>query len=583
MYLISSHVSSPCSPGPPQAILTHRSNAGATAIVWASRSVDPEGRTLCCGYSDGVVRVLLRCKDGLKLKHALKPHRVRINTLLYSPDARVLATGAEDGSIFFISVAKGYAPIGFVTGGSAVVAMCWAEQSAHITEPLLMVGYRDGRIREITCPLDADVEDTYELQVSSRDFDLTPLLELKKAIKKEMLAEEERAARADAPAPAEEEEGGEGEEAAHVEVEVEVEVEPFGAPLAILCRKKPGDKRGSSFLLSFDSEEGTVWSCEWSTTTPPSISQRHDAPVCLLQPSKSSNYHLSTAQDGSVCVLEREAESFWMGHAHGACSWLGAHLSFDDAFLLSAGTDENFFVHRVPKNNVRDGMLRDITLPSLGEEMGSCVDITDPNTYSIEEAKQKQESDLREAAAEEKKMGVRGKVDKLRSEFAELLRQNEQLPPSERLPRDEFHIDPGLREATAQVLPSVLLPSPPIPRARRLSPPLAFLRSPQLPSTPLRSAPLSSPRLYSTPLPSTPFLSCRPPARLLYFHTFSLPSLALFPSPPPLPSLVYPASLRQVAGPAPISLLHHLGRNPLLYPAFLGRWCEQSVEVVDRS
>ena len=39
-----------------------RSNAGASALVWASRTVDDTGRTLCCGYNDGVLRVLQRCK-----------------------------------------------------------------------------------------------------------------------------------------------------------------------------------------------------------------------------------------------------------------------------------------------------------------------------------------------------------------------------------------------------------------------------------------------------------------------------------------------------------------------------------------
>ena len=118
-------------------------------MVWASRGVDPEGRTLCCGYADGVVRVLLRCKDGLKLKYAIKPHRVKIHALAYSPDARVLATGADDGAVFFISVEKGYAPIGFVPGKAAVTTICWAEASIDAPEPVLMVGYADGTVREM--------------------------------------------------------------------------------------------------------------------------------------------------------------------------------------------------------------------------------------------------------------------------------------------------------------------------------------------------------------------------------------------------------------------------------------------------
>ena len=47
----------------------------AATLTWASRSVDPEGRTIATAYSGGVVRVLTRCKDGLQLRAAFKPHR----------------------------------------------------------------------------------------------------------------------------------------------------------------------------------------------------------------------------------------------------------------------------------------------------------------------------------------------------------------------------------------------------------------------------------------------------------------------------------------------------------------------------
>lgn len=84
-----------------------RSPAAATALVWAGRPVDPEGRTVACGYADGVVRILIRCNDGLQLKTAFKPHTVAIHALAFSADGAHLATGAADGSVFFISVARG--------------------------------------------------------------------------------------------------------------------------------------------------------------------------------------------------------------------------------------------------------------------------------------------------------------------------------------------------------------------------------------------------------------------------------------------------------------------------------------------
>ena len=72
-------------------------------------------------------------------------------------------------------------------------------------------------------------------------------------------------------------------------------------------------------------------------------------------------------------------------------------------------------------------------------------DILDGATYSIEEAKQKTEEDNLLAAADQKRMGVREYLNKIRAEFDNLLKQNELKPEAQRLPREEFEIDPGLR------------------------------------------------------------------------------------------------------------------------------------------
>ena len=72
-------------------------------------------------------------------------------------------------------------------------------------------------------------------------------------------------------------------------------------------------------------------------------------------------------------------------------------------------------------------------------------DMTDGATYSIEEAKQKTEEDNLLAAADSKKMSVREYLNKIRKEFESLLKQNESKPEAQRLSREEFEIDPGLR------------------------------------------------------------------------------------------------------------------------------------------
>lgn len=74
------------------------------------------------------------------------------------------------------------------------------------------------------------------------------------------------------------------------------------------------------------------------------------------------------------------------------------------------------------------------------------ADLLDPTMYSIEDAKQKQEEDDRMDAAEKKKQLVRLEVEELRKEFQFLLKKNESLEASQRLPREAFDLDPKLKE-----------------------------------------------------------------------------------------------------------------------------------------
>lgn len=161
-------------------ICVFRSPAAATTISWAGRSVDPEGRTLIAGYSDGVVRVLTRCKDGLALRTAFKPHTVPIAAIAYSANGAYLASGAADGSVFFITVRDGvYAPLALMAppppaegkGVAAITTLAWA------TDDALYAGYSDGSFAELVVPLDVDTSETYETAFNGQIFDDTPMVD----------------------------------------------------------------------------------------------------------------------------------------------------------------------------------------------------------------------------------------------------------------------------------------------------------------------------------------------------------------------------------------------------------------------
>lgn len=94
----------------------------AQCLQWANDHVDPAGHTVAVGFSDGVVRVLVRDPRGdaargdaarvaggvfdgegsLRRAQTLKPHDGAVASLAYSPNGKLLATVGKDSKLFFI-------------------------------------------------------------------------------------------------------------------------------------------------------------------------------------------------------------------------------------------------------------------------------------------------------------------------------------------------------------------------------------------------------------------------------------------------------------------------------------------------
>ncbi len=60
-----------------------RFSAPGSCILWAPLSVDEDGRTVAVGFADGVLRVLIRCKDAFKVIHVSKPSTKKVTCLGY--------------------------------------------------------------------------------------------------------------------------------------------------------------------------------------------------------------------------------------------------------------------------------------------------------------------------------------------------------------------------------------------------------------------------------------------------------------------------------------------------------------------
>ena len=68
-----------------------------------------------------------------------------------------------------------------------------------------------------------------------------------------------------------------------------------------------------------------------------------------------------------------------------------------------------------------------------------------PGIYSIEEDKQKTEQENKLKLALQKKEKLKKRVDMIQKDLAELMKENREHEPNERLPLEDFEIDPSLR------------------------------------------------------------------------------------------------------------------------------------------
>jgi hypothetical protein len=183
-----------------------------------------------------------------------------------------------------------------------------------------------------------------------------------------------------------------------------------------------------------------------------------------------------TFNNSEIRLLDINTPDRWLTikqHDVHACGVAATKFTFDERALLSAGKDGIIFVHTLDKymvtqeskfnplagvagidfmpesqvqeiieektrefhkNNEANIPEYDPTVDGLDETLFSvslrgfpdvCQDILDTSVYSIQQAKLRTEEDARLKLAEEKKEGVRRKIDALRVEFEHLIKENE--------------------------------------------------------------------------------------------------------------------------------------------------------------
>ncbi|KAK4471015.1 hypothetical protein MN116_006515 [Schistosoma mekongi] len=186
------------------------------------------------------------------------------------------------------------------------------------------------------------------------------------------------------------------------------------------------------------------------------ISDKKDSCITCWIFSNTGYRLLIGFNDGVICVqlLDKPyditmCKGFWMYRLHDNQRGRVNRIAFtyDEKFVLSAGGDGTLFVCELMTEEMQNKEIKEYRarIPSTFDTTIKVDDITDPNTYSIEESKQKLQQDHLMELAEEKKSITRQKLAELKGRFKKLKEQNNRLPERIRLSTEAFNLVPQIR------------------------------------------------------------------------------------------------------------------------------------------
>mmetsp|Transcript_14728 Transcript_14728/g.58914 ORF Transcript_14728/g.58914 Transcript_14728/m.58914 type:complete len:1201 (-) Transcript_14728:1414-5016(-) len=430
-----------------------------TTVCCAPKILDPSGRTVAAGYSDGSLRVYYRNTNHWLRVQALRPHKCTLTTMEFGPDGHLLATGSADHLVFIIRCreckfsgeSKAYEPVGCVDMNSAVIHISFQSFVQESVASLLTV-CQDGTVCELS-GFESVVPSCGSFCIS---VPIRKIWDCGRADantwNRDGTSDEPRLAHA-----------GPHTEASHA--------------ICAIHAKKASDiilsfRRGHGFRIVDRSQSRRdptfdVSGCAWHTESTFSvIGMKYSTDGALLAAALS---------DGAIILFPTEdVEEFRTRPVRG--TWIQCHacdvevadmsIAHNGNFLLSCGSDGLLVVQHLIgthdggpltlEGNV-DSRLHEIDVhPNCGDNstfdafavqmtQDACVaegDDLNPDDLSLEVERRRRMEAGCKAAADLQQQGVRKQISMMRDAFVNIRALNDTIPEGHRLTDAELIIDP---------------------------------------------------------------------------------------------------------------------------------------------
>ena len=341
-------------------------NLAATSLRWLPTTVDPSGRSIVVGFSDGTVRVLGLAEGGEGMdsvvfirKMACKPHNAAVVDLAFNASGTVLATAGKDGKVFFLrslspsgEELSSYWPLKFVAmnslpSSSKAPVFCerltWSPNDANI-----LCVCSDGVLREVDLYKLLNEMDSYSNSEETMTFEGSfPLREI--VTKIPVLSVSKSAASLNASVDVKSDDKS---------VEEAAQLVPLKTTKAMYALNRSG---GSIVTASTANQKSYLFECDISVEIPlrelsnglyssdgKEVPKNPQPTACRY--SWSKKFLLIGTADGSVIVRPSEyLETFMRAAGHSnTCEGVSCIASsFDDRFVLSGSKDSTVAVFRV--------------------------------------------------------------------------------------------------------------------------------------------------------------------------------------------------------------------------------------------